>query len=98
MAHAVAPRLGAEVSGLASPRPTTPSLYGLARLEELAPSSIGDVRDLAAVEKAVAAAAPERRWSFNREWEWGYRESDALGGLDPYSSSKAVSKARARLG
>ena len=25
----------------------------------------------------------------NREWEWGYREHDALGGHDPYSSSKA---------
>jgi CDP-glucose 4,6-dehydratase len=25
----------------------------------------------------------------NREWDWGYRETDALGGVDPYSSSKA---------
>ena len=25
----------------------------------------------------------------NNEWVWGYRESDALGGHDPYSSSKA---------
>jgi CDP-glucose 4,6-dehydratase len=25
----------------------------------------------------------------NREWEWGYREDDPLGGHDPYSSSKA---------
>lgn len=25
----------------------------------------------------------------NREWEWGYRESDRLGGHDPYSASKA---------
>lgn len=25
----------------------------------------------------------------NREWIWGYRETDALGGHDPYSSSKA---------
>lgn len=25
----------------------------------------------------------------NREWEWGYRENDELGGADPYSSSKA---------
>jgi CDP-glucose 4,6-dehydratase len=25
----------------------------------------------------------------NREWSWGYREVDALGGFDPYSSSKA---------
>jgi CDP-glucose 4,6-dehydratase len=24
----------------------------------------------------------------NREWAWGYRESDALGGRDPYSASK----------
>lgn len=26
----------------------------------------------------------------NQEWEWGYRESDALGGHDPYSASKAA--------
>jgi CDP-glucose 4,6-dehydratase len=25
----------------------------------------------------------------NREWHWGYRETDALGGYDPYSASKA---------
>jgi CDP-glucose 4,6-dehydratase len=25
----------------------------------------------------------------NQEWEFGYRESDALGGMDPYSASKA---------
>ena len=24
----------------------------------------------------------------NQEWEWGYRESDKLGGDDPYSASK----------
>lgn len=28
----------------------------------------------------------------NREWLWGYRESDSLGGHDPYSSSKACSE------
>lgn len=26
----------------------------------------------------------------NREWAYGYRENDAMGGFDPYSSSKAV--------
>lgn len=26
----------------------------------------------------------------NREWEWGYREVDTLGGHDPYSASKAA--------
>ncbi len=28
----------------------------------------------------------------NREWVWGYRENDRLGGYDPYSSSKAGSE------
>ena len=28
----------------------------------------------------------------NREWLWGYREGEALGGRDPYSSSKACSE------
>lgn len=26
----------------------------------------------------------------NREWDWGYREADRLGGHDPYSASKAA--------
>jgi CDP-glucose 4,6-dehydratase len=28
----------------------------------------------------------------NREWIWGYRENDRLGGRDPYSSSKACAE------
>lgn len=28
----------------------------------------------------------------NREWPWGYRETDRLGGHDPYASSKACSE------
>ncbi len=28
----------------------------------------------------------------NREWSWPYRETDALGGYDPYSSSKACAE------
>ena len=28
----------------------------------------------------------------NREWHWPYREIDALGGLDPYSASKACAE------
>ncbi len=28
----------------------------------------------------------------NRQWVWGYRENDALGGYDPYSSSKACAE------
>ena len=28
----------------------------------------------------------------NKEWHYGYRESDSLGGFDPYSNSKACSE------
>lgn len=28
----------------------------------------------------------------NKEWEWGYRENDELGGHDPYSASKAAAE------
>ncbi|MDC0146015.1 CDP-glucose 4,6-dehydratase [Amylibacter sp.] len=28
----------------------------------------------------------------NKEWHWGYRETDELGGHDPYSASKAASE------
>lgn len=28
----------------------------------------------------------------NKEWEWGYRENEPMGGFDPYSSSKGCSE------
>ena len=28
----------------------------------------------------------------NKEWVWGYRENDAIGGHDPYSSSKGCAE------
>jgi CDP-glucose 4,6-dehydratase len=28
----------------------------------------------------------------NKEWDWGYRETDTLGGYDPYSNSKACAE------
>ena len=28
----------------------------------------------------------------NREWDYGYRENDRLGGHDPYSASKAAAE------
>ena len=28
----------------------------------------------------------------NKEWEWGYRENEAMGGYDPYSSSKGAAE------
>ena len=38
--------------------------------------------------KAVVVVTTDKCYE-NREWLWGYRENDALGGNDPYSASKA---------
>ena len=52
-------RMGAKVTGYALPPPTNPSLFEMARVDELIDSHIGDVRDLAALEAAMRAAQPE---------------------------------------
>lgn len=48
------------------------------------------VRDRPEV-RAVVVATSDKCYD-NREWEWGYRESDRLGGRDPYSASKAAAE------
>ena len=134
---------GAEVTGYSLVPPTSPSLFEAAKIEaELKKSVIGDIRDLASLEKAMQdaqpdivihmAAQPLVRESYqdpvytyatnvmgtvnfleavrhcesvksvinvttdkvylNNEWEWGYRETDALDGFDPYSNSKSCSE------
>src|ERR1035438_6991793 len=41
--------------------------------------------------RAVVSVTTDKCYE-NREWVWGYRETDALGGCDPYSSSKACAE------
>jgi len=41
--------------------------------------------------KAVVVVTTDKCYE-NREWLWGYRESDPLGGNDPYSASKAATE------
>lgn len=135
-------RLGADVTGFSLPAPTDPSFFEQTRLAELVTHVEGDIRDLAALEAAIAEAQPEVvfhlaaqplvRLSYaepvetyatnvmgtvhlldacrrvdsvravvcitsdkcyeNREWVWPYRESDPMGGHDPYSSSKGAAE------
>lgn len=136
-------RLGAEVHGYALAPATTPSIYTVADVEpSLLSSTIGDIRDLAMLSKAVKAIQPDIifhlaaqplvRYSYeapvetystnvmgtvnllevvrqtasikavvnvttdkcyeNQEWIWSYRENEAMGGHDPYSSSKGCSE------
>lgn len=134
-------RMGAEVTGYSLPA-TEVSMFRQARIEDLLNHMEGDVRDLAAVDRAMAAANPEVvfhlaaqplvRLSYdipvetfatnvqgtvhvldacrraralravvcvtsdkcydNREWAWPYRESDPMGGRDPYSASKGAAE------
>ena len=41
--------------------------------------------------KAVVNVTTDKCYE-NREWVWGYREKEAMGGFDPYSSSKGCSE------
>lgn len=135
-------RMGAEVAGYALPPATSPSLYEQAGVGDGMASEAGDVRDAAALRRALLAhrpevvlhlaaqslvrpsyAAPAETYAVNvmgtanlldaaracddvravvvvtsdkcfenREWVWPYREGEALGGRDPYSSSKACAE------
>lgn len=135
-------RMGAQITGYALDPPTDPSLFELARVDELVDSRIADVRDAECLAQTMAdvqpeivlhmAAQPLVRDSYripvetyavnvmgtvhlleavrscpgvravvnvttdkcyeNREWVWGYRENEPMGGYDPYSSSKGCSE------
>lgn len=57
---------------------------------------IGTARVLDAVRRsnsvrAVVSVTTDKCYE-NKEWIWGYRETDPLGGHDPYSSSKACAE------
>jgi CDP-glucose 4,6-dehydratase len=134
--------LGAEVYGYALEPPTNPSLYNVAKVDELVTSCISDVRDYDTLHNALSvvqpdmvfhlAAQPLVRDSYknpvdtyainvmgtvnlleavrhtesvraavnvttdkcyeNKEWLWGYRENEPMGGYDPYSNSKGCSE------
>ena len=65
-------------------------------VETYAVNVMGTVNLLEAVRqtpsvKAVVNVTTDKCYE-NREWVWPYRENEAMGGFDPYSSSKACSE------
>lgn len=48
------------------------------------------IRDCESVKSLIYITSDKCYW--NSEWVWGYRESDPLGGADPYSASKACAE------
>ncbi|MHB8948154.1 MAG: CDP-glucose 4,6-dehydratase [Rhodoferax sp.] len=135
--------MSAELHGLALEAPTTPNLFTVAQVANgMASHTIGDIRDLVTVQKAMQASQPDIvihmaaqplvRLSYaepvetyatnvmgtvhvlesarhtssvkaivvvttdkcyeNKEWLWGYREDEPMGGHDPYSNSKGCAE------
>ncbi len=135
--------LGAQVHGFALEPSTEPNLFTVAQVVAgVASHTIGDIRDLSTVQKAMQAAQPNIvihmaaqplvRLSYaepvetyatnvmgtvhvlesarrtpsvkailvvttdkcyeNKEWAWGYRENEPMGGHDPYSNSKGCAE------
>lgn len=67
-----------------------------APLETFETNALGTARVLEALRvapsvRAVVVVTTDKCYD-NREWAWGYRESDRLGGRDPYSASKACAE------
>lgn len=65
-------------------------------VETYATNVLGTVNLLEAVRltesvRAVVNVTSDKCYE-NREWVWGYRENDRLGGFDPYSNSKACAE------
>jgi CDP-glucose 4,6-dehydratase len=96
-------QLGAEVTGYALAPPTNPSLFEVANVAQNMHSIIGDIRDGAALIGAMKHATQTQsvrsvvnvtsdKCYENKEWVWGYRESEPMGGFDPYSNSKGCAE------
>ncbi len=65
-------------------------------VETYASNVMGTVNVLEAIRqsgcvKAVVNVTSDKCYE-NREWAWGYRENDPMGGYDPYSSSKGCAE------
>ncbi len=65
-------------------------------VETFATNVMGTVNLLEAVRqvesvRAVVVVTTDKCYA-NQEWAWGYRETDPLGGKDPYSASKAAAE------
>ena len=65
-------------------------------VENYATNVMGTVNLLEAVRqtggvRAVLIVTSDKCYE-NREWPWGYRENDPMGGFDPYSSSKGCAE------
>ena len=65
-------------------------------LETFSTNSLGTCNLLEAIrihkKKCVVVLITSDKVYENKEWVWGYRENDSLGGVEPYSASKSMAE------
>jgi CDP-glucose 4,6-dehydratase len=72
-------------------RPSYADPVGTMRTNVLGTAAVLDAARRMPSLKGVVAVTSDKCYD-NREWVWGYRESDPLGGADPYSASKGCAE------
>ena len=65
-------------------------------LDTFSTNALGSINVLEAIrtlnQKVVLIMITSDKVYDNKEWEWGYRETDQIGGKDPYSASKGMAE------
>jgi CDP-glucose 4,6-dehydratase len=65
-------------------------------IDTFSTNALGSINVLEAIrtlnQKVVVIMITSDKVYDNKEWEWGYRETDQIGGKDPYSASKGMAE------
>ena len=72
-------------------RPSYNSPLDTISINALGTANILDALRLLSKKVSVVIITSDKAYD-NKEWEWGYRENDILGGKDPYSASKGMAE------
>jgi len=74
-------------------RPSYESPFETLSVNALGSAAVLEALRCSATEKKVVAVMITSDKAYdNLEWKWGYRETDSLGGKDPYSASKGMAE------
>jgi CDP-glucose 4,6-dehydratase len=85
------PEIVLHLAAQALVRPSFSDPVGTFSTNVVGTAAVLDAVRMAPSVRAVVVITSDKCYA-NHEWAWGYRETDALGGHDPYSASKAATE------